>query len=118
MRIAIIFQDSFSRFLFNPEYNGLDMIRFYTGVLSLQEILLREALDQNLPEIVDHLEIPTYFVMGKYDYMTTANAARDYFDGFDAPIKDFVVFNESAHYPQFEEKEKFADCFKSYSKMP
>ncbi|NMI02352.1 alpha/beta hydrolase [Paenibacillus sp. SZ31] len=100
-------RDYISGFLFNPEYNGLDIIRYYTGVLGSQEILLREALNQNLPDIVDHLEIPTYFVMGKYDYMTTANAARDYFDVLDAPIKDFIVFNESAHYPQFEEKEKF-----------
>ncbi|WP_017688988.1 alpha/beta hydrolase [Paenibacillus sp. PAMC 26794] len=100
-------RDYISGFLFNPEYNGLDMIRFYTGMFSSQDILLKEAFDQNLPDIVDHLEIPTYFVTGKYDYMTTANAARDYFDVLDAPIKDFIVFNESAHYPQFEEKEKF-----------
>lgn len=100
-------RDYISGFLFNPEYNGLDMIRFYSGMFSSQDILLREAFDQNLPDIVDHLEIPTYFVTGKYDYMTTANTARDYFDVLDAPIKDFIVFNESAHYPQFEEKEKF-----------
>ncbi|MDR6716424.1 alpha/beta hydrolase [Paenibacillus sp. 2003] len=100
-------RDYISGFLLNPEYNGLDMIRFYTGMFSSQDILLKEAFDQNLPDIVDHLEIPTYFVTGKYDYMTTANAARDYFKVLDAPIKDFVVFNESAHYPQFEEKEKF-----------
>lgn len=100
-------RDYISGFLLNPEYNGLDMIRFYTGMFSSQDILLKEAFDQNLPDIVDHLEIPTYFVTGKYDYMTTANAARDYFDVLDAPIKDFIVFNESAHYPQFEEKGKF-----------
>ncbi|MFL0373806.1 alpha/beta fold hydrolase [Paenibacillus amylolyticus] len=100
-------RDYISGFLLNPEYNGLDMIRFYTGMFSSQDILLKEAFDQNLPDIVDHLEIPTYFVTGKYDYMTTANAARDYFDVLDAPIKDFIVFNESAHYPQFEEKEQF-----------
>ncbi|MEK3775239.1 alpha/beta hydrolase [Paenibacillus sp. FSL K6-4396] len=100
-------RDYISGFLLNPEYNGLDMIRFYSGMFSSQDILLKEAFDQNLPDIVDHLEIPTYFVTGKYDYMTTANAARDYFDVLVAPIKDFIVFNESAHYPQFEEKEKF-----------
>ncbi|ETT37291.1 hydrolase, alpha/beta fold family protein [Paenibacillus sp. FSL R5-192] len=100
-------RDYISGFLLNPEYNGLDMIRFYSGMFSSQDILLREAFDQNLPDIVNHLDIPTYFVTGKYDYMTTANAARDYFDVLDAPIKDFIVFNESAHYPQFEEKEKF-----------
>ncbi|WP_339184326.1 alpha/beta hydrolase [Paenibacillus sp. FSL R5-0701] len=100
-------RDYISGFLFNPEYNGLDMIRFYSGMFSSQDILLKEAFGQNLPDIVDHLEIPAYFVTGKYDYMTTANAARDYFDILEAPIKDFIVFNESAHYPQFEEKEKF-----------
>ncbi|KAA8746315.1 alpha/beta fold hydrolase [Paenibacillus sp. UASWS1643] len=100
-------RDYISGFLLNPEYNGLDMIRFYSGMFSSQDILLKEAFDQNLPDIVDHLEMPTYFVTGKYDYMTTANAARDYFDVLDAPIKDFIIFNESAHYPQFEEKEKF-----------
>ncbi|MEK3921669.1 MULTISPECIES: alpha/beta fold hydrolase [Paenibacillus] len=100
-------RDYISGFLLNPEYNGLDMIRFYSGMFSSQDILLKEAFDQNLPDIVDHLEIPTYFVTGKYDYMTTANAARDYFDVLNAPIKDFIVFNESAHYPQFEEKEEF-----------
>ncbi|MEK4661401.1 alpha/beta hydrolase [Priestia sp. FSL H7-0729] len=100
-------RDYISGFLFSPEYNGLDIIRFYSGIFSSQDILLREAFDQNVPDIVDHLEIPSYFVMGKYDYMTTANAARAYFDVFDAPIKDFIVFNESAHYPQFEEKDKF-----------
>ncbi|RPK30479.1 alpha/beta fold hydrolase [Paenibacillus xylanexedens] len=100
-------RDYISGFILNPEYNGLDMIRFYSGMFSSQDILLKEAFDQNLPDIVDHLEMPTYFVTGKYDYMTTANAARDYFDVLDAPIKDFIIFNESAHYPQFEEKEKF-----------
>ncbi|WP_342572678.1 alpha/beta hydrolase [Paenibacillus sp. FSL R5-0749] len=100
-------RDYISGFLLNPEYNGLDMIRFYSWMFSSQDILLREVFDQNLPDIVDHLDIPIYFVMGKYDYMTTANAARDYFKVLDAPIKDFVVFNESAHYPQFEEKDKF-----------
>ena len=26
-----------------------------------------------------------------------------------APIKDFIVFEKSAHYPQFEEENVFAD---------
>lgn len=96
-------------FFLNPEYNGLDVIRFYKGVLGSQDILMREVLANHLPNIVDHLNIPTYFVMGKYDYMTTVNAARDYFDVLEAPEKDFVVFEESAHYPQFEEKERFVE---------
>ena len=45
--------------------------------------------------------------MGKYDYMTSVNAAKNYYESLEAPKKEFIVFEESAHYPQFEEKEKF-----------
>ncbi|MGF6355528.1 L-proline amide hydrolase [Paenibacillus sp. 4624] len=94
-------------FLINPEYNGVDVIRFYTGILQLQDRLVLEALDHPLPEIVDEIRIPTYFFMGQYDYMTTLNAARDYLEMLKAPEKELVIFHESAHYPQFEEKDKF-----------
>lgn len=45
--------------------------------------------------------------MGKYDYMTSSNAAKKYFDTIAAEHKNFITFETSAHYPQFEEKEKF-----------
>lgn len=47
--------------------------------------------------------------MGQYDYMTSAEAAKQYFDELEASEKQFVVFEDSAHYPQFEEKELFLD---------
>ncbi|MCS0543573.1 hypothetical protein NXY55_26740, partial [Aeromonas veronii] len=50
-----------------------------------------------------------YFVMGKYDYMTSTKSAKAYFDNVNAPFKDFIVFEKSAHYPQFEEKMVFED---------
>jgi len=94
-------------FLLGTEYNALDVIRYSMGVQATQEILMKEESASRLPDIVDQLELPTYFVMGKYDYMTSVNAAREYFSELEAPEKDFVVFEESAHYPQFEEKERF-----------
>ena len=45
--------------------------------------------------------------MGKYDYMTSSHAAKQYFDRIEANQKEFIAFENSAHYPQFEEKEKF-----------
>jgi pimeloyl-ACP methyl ester carboxylesterase len=61
---------------------------------------------------VSKLKIPCYFVMGKYDYLTPAITAKEYFDTIIAPVKEFVVFDHSAHYPQFEEKQKFYDLIK------
>ncbi|EHQ60936.1 hypothetical protein [Paenibacillus dendritiformis] len=40
--------------------------------------------------------------------MTSAKSAKAYFDQIDANKKEFMSYDQSAHYPQFEEKEKFA----------
>ncbi|OAB41142.1 hypothetical protein PBAT_21505 [Paenibacillus antarcticus] len=96
-------------FLLNREYKLLDVIRFFKGVSISQDILLAELFANNITSIVERLEIPSYVVMGKYDYMTPVNAAKAYFDVLEAPVKEFVLFEKSAHYPQFEEEEKFAE---------
>ncbi|OAB41576.1 alpha/beta hydrolase [Paenibacillus macquariensis subsp. defensor] len=96
-------------FPIHHEYNLLDVLRYYKGNIVSQELLMPEILDNNITSIVDRLTIPSYFVMGKYDYMTSANVAREYFDKLEAPVKEFVLFEKSAHYPQFEEEEKFAE---------
>lgn len=38
---------------------------------------------------------------------STSNAAKKYFDMIETNKKEFIAFEQSAHYPQFEEKEKF-----------
>lgn len=100
--------DYLEGFLLRPEYNLLDVLRYARGVAVSQEALLPPSLQLPLPELVTGLEIPCYFVMGKYDYMTAALSAKAYFDTLTAPKKEFVLFEDSAHYPQFEEKERFS----------
>lgn len=97
-------KDYTAGFLFNREYNLLDVIRYSKGIAVSQNILIPEILENNIPNIVDKLDIPTYFVMGKYDYMTSVSAEQEYFNVLKAPEKEFVVFDISAHYPQFEER--------------
>ncbi|MEK3758804.1 alpha/beta hydrolase [Paenibacillus sp. FSL P4-0338] len=90
------------------EYNLLDAVRFFRGISVSEPILMTEVTHRDLTELVDTIQIPVYFVMGKYDQLTSVNEARKYLDELKAPQKEFVVFQESAHYPHFEEKEKFA----------
>ena len=101
--------DYYIGFLTNPEYNLLDVIRFIIGISATQDLLLAEEKENDITTIVSSLEIPCYFVMGKYDYMTSTKSAKAYYDHVKAPIKDFIVFEKSAHYPQFEEENVFAD---------
>lgn len=93
--------------LLSSEYNLLDVIRYNYGLTYSQNILLKNITENSLPSIVTKLELPFYFIMGKYDYMTSSNAAIKYFDIIEADKKEFNSFDQSAHYPQFEEKEKF-----------
>jgi len=93
--------------LFSSEYNLLDVIRYNYGMGYSQNALLKDVFKNPLPDKVTKLEVPTYFVMGKYDYMTSSNAAKIYMNMIEADKKEFITFEQSAHYPQFEEKEKF-----------
>lgn len=93
--------------LLSSEYNLLDLIRYNFGISNSQNVLLEDILKEPLPTIVTRLDLPVYFVMGEYDYMTTSKEAKKYFDMIEAKQKEFISFEQSAHYPQFEEKEKF-----------
>lgn len=100
--------DYLEGFLFNPEYNLFDAIRYLRGVNISQKALLDESITNPLPTLVKNLEIPCYFIMGKYDYMTSSQSAKTYFDSIAADKKEYILYSNSAHYPQFEEKERFA----------
>ena len=57
--------------LFSSEYNLLDVIRYNYGMVIFSKVLLKDIFKNPLPNKVTKLEMPIYFVMGKYDYMTS-----------------------------------------------
>ncbi len=93
--------------LFSPEYTLLDGVRLAQGNgLSLRAIR-PQTENTNLFESVPELKVPVYLAMGRYDYMTPSEVAYRYYEKLAAPKKRFVWFEESAHFPHFEETEKF-----------
>jgi pimeloyl-ACP methyl ester carboxylesterase len=60
----------------------------------------------DLARQVTELEIPVYFLHGKYDYTCAYPLAKEYFAKISAPVKGFYTFDQSAHSPMFEEPEK------------
>ena len=51
--------------------------------------------------------MPVFFLLGRHDWQMPARVAANYFDTIDAPCKRLVWFEQSAHYPLFEEPQKF-----------
>ena len=52
-------------------------------------------------------DMPVYFLAGRSDYTTPHELIKDYYELIQAPKKDLIYFEDSAHFPFYEEPEKF-----------
>jgi proline iminopeptidase len=55
----------------------------------------------------NQFSLPVYFFVGKYDYITSAELARQYFETIKAPRKQLFLFKHSGHAPNWEEPKLF-----------
>ena len=63
-------------------------------------------------EITDY-EVPVYFFVGRHDYTTPHVLITAYYEKVNAPKKNIIYFDNSAHFPFFEEPEAFCREIKS-----
>ena len=56
---------------------------------------------------IKKLDIPIYFIHGKNDLIINYTLTKEYFNQIEAPYKEFITFEKSAHFPQFEEADRF-----------
>jgi pimeloyl-ACP methyl ester carboxylesterase len=73
--------------------------RSFSRSFGLWEQLIRVDLRETIPR----LEVPVYFLEGKYDYTCNVELARDYLRTLQAPVKGFYEFDDSAHSPVLEQ---------------
>jgi pimeloyl-ACP methyl ester carboxylesterase len=63
----------------------------------------------DLTNTASHLDVPLVMVQGRLDRVAPGEAAQRYFDTVEAPSKELVWFETSAHTPQLEEPDKFRE---------
>jgi pimeloyl-ACP methyl ester carboxylesterase len=98
--------------VFSPEYTGIDGIKFALGSKFTADIMWGHNNDLNFIRDLPEVKVPIYFCVGRYDYNTPSILAEKYYDNIIAPNKEIIWFEESAHFPHFEEHEKFAQLMK------
>jgi pimeloyl-ACP methyl ester carboxylesterase len=76
--------------------------RAFSRSFGLWERLLGMDLRRSVPA----LQIPVYFLEGRYDYTAATSVAKDYFEQLQAPVKRLYVFDRSAHSPLLEEPQE------------
>jgi len=91
-----------------PEYTILDKIKYMNGLKHSRKLLWTPDLfEVNFFEDASVLEVPVYFVSGKYDSITSHELTKEYFEFVKAPHKQLIKFDFSAHCAIFEEPLKF-----------
>lgn len=92
-----------------PEYSLRDVFRVAPGSSTSSARMVLDVIDGPLGAEVSGYEIPAYFFTGRSDWTTPYPLIIDFVEGLDAPHKEVVWFSGSAHFPFFEEPNRFAE---------
>jgi pimeloyl-ACP methyl ester carboxylesterase len=93
----------------SPDYSAADVLRTVRGITATQAALLPELATMDLAATVPRLEVPVVMVQGRLDQVAPGAAAQRYASALQAPGKQLVWFENSAHTPHLEEPSKFRD---------
>ena len=90
------------------EYSFKDALNVSKGPNFCNKHMVYNAINGSIMENIRAYQVPVYFLVGKNDYTTPWALIADYYEIIKAPAKELIWFNESAHFPFFEEPDKFS----------
>jgi pimeloyl-ACP methyl ester carboxylesterase len=93
----------------SSDYSPGDVLRSVRGITATQAALLPELATLDLVHSVPRLDVPVVMVQGRLDRVAPGDAAQRYASTLEAPSKELVWFENSAHSPHLEEPEKYRD---------
>lgn len=108
LRAGLTFKSMVFRALFSFKgYTISEKVKWFLGADFSMVHLFPVLLDDNLFVSSTKFDIPFYIVQGVYDYQVSQTLAEKYVEAIDAPHKEFILFENSAHSPNLEEPERF-----------
>ena len=91
----------------SPEYTLFDIAGYAKGAFYNLRELWGEVIVCDFDQTASKLSVPVWITQGRHDSNTPSELARRWFDALEAPQKTWIWFEESAHSPIREEKEKW-----------
>lgn len=95
--------------LTSSDYSPGDIIRTLRGIGTTRAALLRDVASLDLVESVKTIDVPVTLVQGRRDRVAPGEDAQRYLTALEAPSKQLVWFEFSAHTPHLDEPDKFRD---------
>jgi pimeloyl-ACP methyl ester carboxylesterase len=93
------------------EYSWIDRINFFRGIFASMRLIWPQLLNVDLMVQASELKVPVYFLEGKHDYEAPSLLAEQYYETLKAPGKKLIWFENSAHFLNAEEVDKFNEFF-------
>ncbi len=94
--------------LLSTEYTLEEKLNYARGAFNSLALLWPHVMAINFLEQAPKLEVPVYFASGRHDYETPFELVERYYQVLEAPYKEMVWFEDSAHMPAVEEPAKFS----------
>jgi proline iminopeptidase len=90
----------------SPEYSPEDIRSWGEGSRFTVETLWPRIADEGFAEL-SRMSVPVLMFLGRHDIMTPSTIVESWMKDLDAPVKEIVWFEHSAHLPMVEEPGRF-----------
>ena len=91
------------------EYGLVDKVNWLRGLMDIFNVVYPQLKDLDFTTQAAELEVPVYFLAGRYDVNAMASLVERYYDVLDAPYKELIWFEKSGHPPLYSEASKVVD---------
>ncbi|WP_051081191.1 alpha/beta fold hydrolase [Salsuginibacillus kocurii] len=94
-------------------YSGKERLNVPKGIFATYDALSETMAKVDAVRWAPRFEIPVFIMQGVYDYQTSYNEAKRFYEKIEAVEKRFYTFDHCAHSPFIEEKEQFIHILKN-----
>lgn len=91
------------------EYGLLDKLNWIRGLIDTFTTVYPQLYGLDFRTQVSRLEIPAYFIKGRWDRNASNELLEEYFALLECPHKQLIWFEDSAHTPMWDEPAHFVD---------
>jgi len=92
----------------SPEYGLFDIQKVAKGSSYSSQHMTYDAIKGTILENIHSVDVPVYFFTRRHDYTTPFALIELFFEKLEAPSKRLIWFDKSAHFPFYEEPERFS----------
>ena len=95
------------RMVNSPEYSWQEKLQFTKAATRSFELLYDDLVRADLRTSCLELAVPVFMAVGRHDRLAPPEVAERYFNALTAPRKKMVWFEDSGHFPQWEQPREF-----------